>query len=235
MTQPHREAAETPGRPHQRRHLGGAPLLPPAIAYVVLAVIGIIVPPAVAGVAAYSSDADLLTFYTRHQGAAHLLAFFVLASAVPFIVFTAIASHRVLQAGLDVPGRLIAVVGGTAAAGMLALSGLATLALTQSGVADDNATIRALNALSFAAGGPGFVVFSGLLLAGISIPTLVGKLVPGWIGWFGLVIAAICELASLSAATDVLDPLLPIGRFGTMIWMLATAIVLTVRSNKEAR
>jgi hypothetical protein len=210
-------------------------LLPPAIAYVVLAVVGIVVPPLVAGVAAYSSDADLLTFYTSHQGAAHLLAFFVLASAVPFIVFTAIVSHGVLRSGLDVPGRLIALVGGTAAGGMLALSGLATLALTQPVVADDDATIRALNALGFAAGGPGFVVFSGLLLAGISIPALIGKLVPRWIAWFGLVIAAICEFASLTAVTDALDPLLPIGRFGTMIWMLATAIALTVRANKSAR
>lgn len=235
MTESDRDASEMSAHPHQPQHLGDAPLLPPAIVYVVLAVVGIVVPPAVAGVAAYSSDANLLTFYTHHQGAAHLLAFFVLASAVPFIVFTAIASHRILTAGLDVPGRLIALAGGTAAAGMLALSGLATLALTQSGVADDVSTIRALNALSFAAGGPGFVVFSGLLVAGISIPSLIAQLVPRWINWFGLGIAAICELASLTAATDALNPLLPAGRFGTMIWMLATAIALTLRTDKSAR
>lgn len=210
-------------------------MLPPAIAYVVLAVAGIIVPPAVAGVAAYSSDADLLTFYTDHERAAHLLAFFLLASAVPFIVFTAVVSQRVLRAGLDVPGRLIALVGGAAAAGMLALSGLCTLALTQPGVADDAASTRALDALAFAAGGPGFVVFSGLLLAGISIPALIGKLVPRWIALFGLVIAGVCELASLTALTDAFDPLLPIGRFGTMIWMLAVAVALTGRANEAAR
>lgn len=87
----------------------GASLLPPAVAYVALAVAGIIGPPLVAGRAPYSSDADLLGFYTDHAGAAHLLAFLVLASAVPFAVCTAIASHRVRAAGLDVPGRLIAL------------------------------------------------------------------------------------------------------------------------------
>lgn len=46
----------------QRRHLGGAPLLPPAIAYVVLAVAAVVLPSAVAGEAPYGSDAALLDF-----------------------------------------------------------------------------------------------------------------------------------------------------------------------------
>lgn len=230
MPNSQQQPAPAGSRSRTGRHLGGAPLLPPAIAYVVLAAAGIVAPPAVAGVAAYSSDADLVDFYGNHPGAAHLLAFLLLASAVPFIVFTAIASHRVLHAGLDVPGRMIALAGGSAASAMLALSGLATLALTQPGVADSDASVRALSGLGFAAGGPGFVVFSGLLLAGISIPALVGRLVPRWIGWFGLVVAALCEAASLTAASDAFDPLLPIGRFGSMIWMLAIAFALAVRT-----
>lgn len=210
-----------------RSHTGGAPLLPPAIAYVVLAVASIALPPLVAGRAPYGSDADLLAFYTDHGGAAHLLAFLVLASAVPFAVCTAIVSHRVRAAGLVVPGRLIALVGGAIAAGMLALSGLCSLALTGTQVAQSPAVVRGLNALAFAAGGPGFVVFSGLLVAGISIPLLVGRLAPRWIGWFGLVTAAVCEVASLTAATAALNPLLPLGRFATMAWLLAVAATLS--------
>ncbi len=235
MAGPSRPAAGAPPRLHQPRHLGGAPLLPPAVAYLTLVVAGVVVPPVVAGVAPYGSDADLLDFYTRHPGAAHLLAFFVLASAVPFTVFTAVASHRVRVGGLDVPGRLIALAGGAAAAGMLAASGSATLALTRSGVTQSDAAIRALDALAFATGGPGFVVFSGLLLAGISVPALVGRLVPRWIGWFGLVVAASCALASLAAATDALDLLLPVGRFGTMIWMVLVALTLTAEARDPAR
>ncbi|MFU8874442.1 DUF4386 domain-containing protein [Micromonospora sp. SL4-19] len=217
---------ETRDTRSQTRHVGAAPLLPPAIAYVVLALAGIVAPTAVAGVAPYSSDADLLDFYTHHLGAAHLSAFLLLASAVPFVVFTAIASHRVQAAGLDVPGQLIALVGGTVAAALLAMSGLATLALTQEHVADSPVAIRTLNALAFATGGPGFVVFSGLLLAGISLPALAGRMVPRWVGWFGLAIAAVCELAALTAAIPALDPLLPVGRFGGLVWVLATALTL---------
>jgi hypothetical protein len=217
-----------------KRHTGGAPLLPPAIAYVMLGVASIAVPPVVAGESAYSSDASLLDFYAHHAGAAHLLAFLVLASAVPYAVATAIASHRVHAAGLGVPGRLIALVGGTAAAVLLAVSGLVSLALTQPHVADSPASVRALNGLAFAAGGPGFVVFSGLLAAGISVPALVGRLTPRWVGWLGLTVAGVCELASLAAATDALTPLLPIGRFATMIWLLAIAVTLSARpSHRE--
>lgn len=226
---------ENPQSPPEDRHLGGAPLLPPAIAYIVLAVAGIVAPTAVAGEAPYTSDAHLLDFYAHHTGAAHLLAFLVLASAVPFAVSTAIASHRVRSAGLDVPGRIIALVGGAAAAVLLALSGLATVALTQPHVAADPAVIRALSALAFAAGGPGFVVFSGLLAAGISVPAIVGRLTPRWVGWFGLVVAAVCALASLAAATAALNPLLPIGRFGTMIWLLAVALTLSGRPHRGER
>lgn len=238
MTVPHLDQESTETRtetPPGKRHLGGAPLLPPAIAYVVLAVAGIVVPTTVAGEAPYTSDAHLLDFYAHHTGAAHLLAFLVLASAVPLAVFSAIASHRVRAAGLDVPGRIIALVGGVAAAVLLALSGLATLALTQPHVADSPAVVRALSGLAFAAGGPGFVVFSGLLAAGISVPALVGRLTPRWVGWFGLVLAAVCALASLAAATDALNPLLPIGRFGTMIWLLAVAVTLSARPSREGQ
>ncbi len=229
-------AGEVPlHQPLPKRHAGGAPLLPPTIAYVVLAVAGIIAPPVAAGESAYSSDANLLDFYAHHAGAAHLLAFLVLASSVPYAVATAIASHRVRLAGLDVPGRLIALVGGTAAAVLLALSGLTSLALTQPHVAEDPAAVRVLSGLALAAGGPGFVVFSGLLVAGISVPVLVGRLTPRWIGWCGLTLAVVCELASLAAVTGALTPLLPIGRFATMAWLLAVAMTLPTRSNRKER
>ena len=233
---PNRPAGELPNhQPLRTRHPGGAPLLPPTIAYVVLAVAGIITPAVVAGESPYSSDANLLDFYAHHPGAAHLLAFLVLASAVPFGVVTAIAAHRVRLAGLDVPGRLIALIGGAAAAVLLALSGLTSLALVQPHVADSPAVVRALSGLAFAAGGPGFVVFAGLLVAGISVPALVGRLTARWVGWFGLALAVVCELASLAAATAALTPLLPIGRFATMVWLLAVAVTLPARPDAKQR
>ncbi len=229
------QVSEVGNPPRAKRHAGGAPLLPPVIAYAVLAVAGIVVPRAVAGLAPYGSDANLLEFYLHHAGAAHLLAFLVLSSAVPYAVLTAVASHRVHAAGLDVPGRLIALVGGAAAAVLLALSGLTSLALTQPHVADSPGVVRALSGLAFATGGPGFVVFSGLLVAGVSVPMLVGRLTARWLGWFGLAVAVVSELASLAAATDALTALLPIGRFTTIAWLLALAVTLPAEQSRARR
>ena len=39
----------------------------------------------------------------------------------------------------------------------------------------------------------------------------------------------VCELATLTALSGVLDVLLPIGRFGGMAWLLAVAVTLPTR------
>lgn len=210
------------------RHWGrtGAPLLPPVIAYVVLTVLGVAVPSAIAGVSPWKSDADLLDFFQHHNGAAHASAYFTLAAAIPLAVFVAVSTTRLRTLGLDVPGRIIAQVGGTLAAAMLAFAGVATLAATQSHVAESDAAVRVLYGLTFAAGGPAFVVFSGLLVAGISVSGLIGRVMPRVVGWTGIVIAVVCEVASLAAGWDGMDVLLPVGRFGSLAWMVAIGICL---------
>lgn len=162
----------------------------------------------------------------HHNGAAHASAFFTLGAAIPFAIFTAVATTRLRTRGHDVPGRIIAQVGGTVAATMLGLAGIATLAATRSHVADSDAAIRALYGITFAAGGPAFVMFSGLLLLGVSIPELLGRVLPRVVGWAGIAIAAACELAALAVAFDGADFLLPIGRFGGLVWMVAVALTL---------
>lgn len=207
-------------------HRVGAPLLPPTLSYAVLTIAGVALPPQVAGVTAWGSEHDQLVFFQQHVGAAHLSAFLTLGAAVPFLVATAVATTRLRTLGVDVPGRIIAQLGGTVAAAMLALAGLSTLALTQSHVADSDAVVRALSALTFAAGGPGFVVFAGLLVAGVSIAGLASGVLPTWLGRAGIAIAVISELASLSAGFDAVDFLLPIGRFGGLAWLVAIGFLL---------
>lgn len=69
-------------------------------------------------------------------------------------------------------------------------------------------------------------MFGGLLLLGVSIPGLLGRVLPRVVGWGGIAIAAICELAALAVAFDGADFLLPIGRFGGLVWMVAVALTL---------
>lgn len=224
--------AETP-RPS--RHRAGAPLLPPAVAYVALALAAAFLPAALAGMYPYGSGAALVDFYGHHQVAARLGAFLLLAAAVPFAVFAAVASSRLREAGLDVPGRLIALVGGTLGAGMLAVSGLAGLALTEPHVTAAVPVVEAVYGLAFAAGGPGFVAFAGLLLAGLAVPALVGRIVPRSLAWTGLGLAVVCEVGTLAVVTDVLDPLLPVARFGSMVWLVAVAVAMARVRTTRAR
>jgi hypothetical protein len=218
-------------------HRTGAPLQPPVFAYAVLVICGMLVPPLIAGFAPWRSDAAQLDFFRHHVGAAHALAFFTLGSAIPLAIITAVATTRLRTLGIDVPGRIIAQVGGTVASALLAVSGVATLALTQDHVADSAGAIRSLAALSFAAGGPGFVMFQGLLVAGISIAGLIRDVVPAWFGWGGVAIAVISELATVSVAFDAADILLPIGRFGSLLWLVGIGFVLpaTRRDLRERR
>ena len=202
------------------------PLLPPALAYAVLTIMAATVPSAIAGVAAWKSDANLLDFYQHHGDAAHAGAFFTLAAAVPFAVFTAVTTSRLRSLGLDVPGRMIALVGGTIAAALLALAGLTELALTRSHVSDSASVVRAFDGLLFACGGVGFVVFAGLLAAGVSITGLLGRVLPPWLAWLGIATAVVSELASLAAAFPALEFLLPVGRAGGLIWMVLVAVRL---------
>jgi hypothetical protein len=44
--------------------------------------------------------------------------------------------------------------------------------------------------------------------------------------WAGLVIAALGMLSLLSLLTPALYPLLPVGRFGGLIWLVAASILL---------
>jgi hypothetical protein len=216
-------------------HRLGAPLLPPAIAYAVLTVAGAVIPAAMAGSGPWTSDHALLNFFQHHGSAAHASAFFLLGSAIPLAVWTAVATTRLRTIGLDVPGRIIAQVGGTIASAMLALSGLATLSITRPHVAESSAAIRALYGVVFAAGGPGFVVFSGLLVAGISIAGLLGRVLPRPLAWFGILIAVLSELASLSAAFGGADFLLPIGRFGGLVWLIGVGLTLPARAGAGRR
>lgn len=218
----------------QRHRRSGAPLLPPVLAYVVLTITGVAVPPIVSGVKPWTSDSAALDFFRNHVGAAHASAFLTLGAAVPLAVLTAVATTRIRTLGLDVPGRIIAQIGGTIASALLAVAGLSTLALTQSHVADSAAVVRALDALNFAAGGPGYVVFSGLLVAGIAISALLGRVLPRWLAWAGVVVAVVCEIASLSAAFDGMAVLLPVGRFGGLAWLLALGVTLPA-TRKELR
>ena len=94
----------------------------------------------------------------------------------------------------------------------------------QPGIAPD--VVFALATMGFAAGAAGFVVPVGLLVAGFAVPALLRGLLPRPLAWVGLVIAAAAVLATLTLVVPALNPLLPVGRFGGLLWIVAASVLL---------
>jgi len=215
---------ETPATRAARRQQGGPPLIAVGLAYGVLMLTGVILsiktPPPSAGAA------TVLAYDRGHQTLLQVAAFFGFGAAAPLAIWSATVYRRLRTLGVTAPGAVIALSGGLLAAASLALSGLIGWTTAQAAPVAGPGLARALSDLGFAAGAAGFVVPLGLLMAGVSVPALLLGLTPRPWAWFGLVVAAVCELSALVLLTGALDVTLPIGRFASLIWLVAVSLLL---------
>jgi hypothetical protein len=208
------------------RPQSGPPLIAPALAFTALCLAGIAV---AAGAPRPDADAaDVLAYAQAHGTAMRVSAFLMFGAAVPLAIWTATAYRRLRALGITAPGSAIALAGGVVASGLTALCGLTTWVLSR---VDDSAPLAgALRDLTFATGGPGFVAFFGLLLAGVAVPMmLVGS---GFgpaarpLGIAGVVLGAVAELSSLTLLTTGAAFTMPIARFGGLAWLIAVSLLL---------
>src|SRR5215471_7996565 len=178
---------------------------------------------------------DLIqAFFARNADAVRIAAFLQFGAAVPLGIFTATVVSRLQFLGMNVAGVSITLFGGFAASLFSAISAVLQWTLAQPGVASQSDNTRVLHLLGFATGGVGFVVALGLLLAGVSAIALFTRMLPRWLAWLGLVVAAIAELSSLSLIFTPVTFLLPVARFVGLIWLIATGFLLP-RSRAEAQ
>lgn len=150
-------------------------------------------------------------------------SFFELASAIPLGIFMAVSVSRLRFLGIRAAGEQIAALGGIATPLMLAGSALATWSLTRPGVAAAPGAVEALQSLGFDGGGPGFAVFLGLFLAGVSVSAGLSKLIPGWLMWSGIVIAVAGELSSFTLVNFTAGYFIPVTRYLSILWMFGLA------------
>src|SRR6202000_847957 len=92
--------------------------------------------------------------------------------------------------GIKAAGAYIGLFGGFGAAFAIASSSAILWTMCHPGIAQDSTLTQALYFLSYGLGGPGYSVPLGLLMAGISVPILLYRLVPRWIPILGLALAA---------------------------------------------
>jgi hypothetical protein len=170
--------------------------------------------------------ADAVAFVAQNNSPIRWGSFFGLASAIPLGIFMAVSISRLRFLGVRSAGEQIAVLGGIATPMMLAGSALATWSLTRPGVAASPGAVEALQSLGFDGGGPGFAVFLGLFLAGVSVSAGMTKLIPSWLMWLGIVVAAAGELSSFTLVNFTAGYFIPVTRFLSILWMFGMALKL---------
>src|SRR5699024_7178665 len=107
-----------------------------------------------------------------------------------------------------------------------ALSALATWTAGQSVIAAHPELTRALGFFAFGTGGFTHLLGLGLLIAGIAVPSLIRRLLPPPVAWAGLAVAAVCELSILAMGSEPRQPLIPIGRFPGLAWIVAAGFLI---------
>jgi len=215
---------DTTGAQHR-----GPSLVTVAIVFTLLFVASLVGSMAMAGGQHYPSPYESLQvasfYFTEHANAVRLGSFLQFGAAIPLAIFTATAVSRLQFLGINVAGAHIALVGGVLASLMGALSALLSWTISWPDVAA-MPSLHMLHVAAFATGGPGFVVPFGLLVAGISVAGGLARLLPRWLMWFGLVIAALAELSSLTLIIDAGAFLLPAARVLGLVWMISVGAKL---------
>jgi hypothetical protein len=198
-------------------------LTTPRTARPAVAVLGLFLVSLVLGVAftgsVYSSpfvdDGEIASYYAGNAGALRWIALSQFLSALALLVFTATVSERVANAR-------VAAAGGYLAAGLLAVNALTQWVLTFDGVIASPETRRGFHLLFFGLGGFGHVAAAGVLVAGLCLTGALPKVLrqTGW------VLAAISLLSLFTFVTEAATLLIPVGRFPTLVWLVAVGYAL---------
>lgn len=207
-----------------RRGQEGLPLLIPALSFAGLTMAGAII--GGAGVRPDTPPDQVLAYTAGNPTTLAVGAALLFGTAFPLVVFAATAVTRYRRLGVSAPGPLMGFAGAVLAAGAAVLSALFSWTSVQVAGLGDAALVKLLSQLWFATGAFGFAAPMGLLVLGLAVPALVLKFLPGWLAWAGMVIGVLALLSTFGLITSVLYPLIPVGRFGGVAFLLAVAVLL---------
>ncbi|MEU4824303.1 DUF4386 domain-containing protein [Actinomadura sp. NPDC023710] len=218
--------------PSRHRPQSGPPLLVPVLSFAALTVGYVIANRATPHPDA--PGAEVLRYAQEHGTAIKAGSWLLLASAIPLALLAAVLYRRLRALGITAPGSAITLAGGLLASVALTLSAMA--AWTGGRLPDDAspALARALADLSFLAGGPFYGAGFAMLVAGVSVTGLLAGLLPRPLTWIGLALAAAGMLSTLALLADGFAPLLPVIRFGGLLWLVAAAVLLPRTRRRRA-
>jgi hypothetical protein len=168
----------------------------------------------------------IVSYFQTHALPVLICLFLQFGATIALGIFTASVVSRLHFLGVRAAGPCIALFGGfgTVFGGMAA--SFLLWVMIHPGIAQDPTLLRAFYYLSYAFGGPGFSVPMGLLLAGVSVPAAFMKLLPKWVVGLGLVLSVCGELSWLNLIAPKALFLIPLVRFPSFIWLIATGFML---------
>jgi hypothetical protein len=233
------ESSELEKNPRPSVRHASPPLGPVAVAFTILHLASIACVSLLAGLPPFPAPQqpaeEIVSYFRLHPSPVLACGFLLFGAAIPLGIFTASAVSRLRFLGVHAAGATIALFGGLGAAFGTAACASVLWVAAHAGIAPDAALLQGLYYLAFAFGGPGYSVPLGLLMAGMSIPALVMKLMPKWIGVLGLVLAAIGELSWLSLIVPSALFLVPLTRFPAFVWLIAAGFALPATRLAAAR
>ena len=168
----------------------------------------------------------IASYFQAHPKAVMVCAFLQFGAAIPLGIFTATMVSRLRFFGVRAAGPSIALFGGVMTAVNMAVSALLLWVMVYPGIAQETAVLRALYYLVFAIGGVGFSVPMGLLIAGLSVPASIMKLLPKWLVVLGFALGIVGELSALNLIIPQALFLIPLTRFPAFVWLIAAGFAL---------
>ena len=212
----------------QKHH--GPPLWLLAILYTVLFLAGLYPVTSTSGAdhwpAPWEAANVIVPYFQTHHNAVLTCIFLQLGATICLGLFTAATVSRLQFLGVKAAGPFIALFGGFLTVFNGIAAGMIVWTMIHPDVSAVPSVLVGLYFLSYAFGGPGFSIPMGLLMAGISIPALILKLVPKWIAVLGIVLAVAGELSWFHLISPALLFLVPLVRFPGFIWIIAVGFAL---------
>jgi hypothetical protein len=174
----------------------------------------------------WEPQSTIVHYFELRPDAVLLCAFLQFGAMIPIGIYSATIVSRLRFLGINAAGPYIALFGGFSVA-LIGIANAALLwAMVRPGVAQDQPLLIALYYFGYALGGPGFSTTFGLLMAGVSVPSLIGRLVPRWIAILGLALAVTGELGWLNLELPKALFFIPLTRFPGFVWLIAMGFAL---------
>jgi hypothetical protein len=169
---------------------------------------------------------QVVAYLARYGWTIQLGSFYMVASTIPLALFMLITISRLRSLGAGAAEEMIALLGSVGTPLLLFIAGLTSWSLTRPGIAEATGAVRALQALDFATAGPAFALTLGFFIGGVSLAAASCRAIPRWLTRAGLVLAVACEMAALTVLNFKAGYFIPVGRFGSILWMIGVALTL---------